>query len=161
MRSFHSLWYWILVGWVWFGATNVVLGVPQDLIRRAMREDGTAMADVEAIAGINAARVVDFIDAGGLWLLALGSFVLTSLVLLAFLYGVELAQALAMIVLPMTVVLELRARLARRIVGGRPQGEALIRQIVRHRMATQTIGMVAVLLTALVGVWRMLAAMTL
>jgi hypothetical protein len=151
MRSFSSLWYWITVGWVWFSATHVVLGVQSDLVQRAARDGGEAMAEVAVIASANAERLVRFMDAAGIWLLVGGSFLLTSLVLLAFWYGVELAQAVVLIALPMTVVLELRTRLAQRIMTDRPGQAVLVEDLSRHRRHTQMIGMVAILATGMAG----------
>ena len=37
MRSFSSLWFWILLAVTWSTASHWVIGVPYDLIQRARR----------------------------------------------------------------------------------------------------------------------------
>lgn len=156
-RSFSSLWYWIVVAVAWSSASHWVLGVPFDAILRARRHGGQAMADLEALARINASRLTYIGRVSGPWLMGLGAFLLTGLLLLALWYRVEFAQAVAFLLAPMTLVGALSMRLAERLEAEAPDGEALVRALVRHRFWTQGIGMVSIFFTAMFGMYRILS----
>lgn len=154
MRSFSNLWYWIALAVVWSAASHSVIGVPYDMVARAARDGGRAQADLEEIARIRAARLVHVARVSGIWLVALLALALTSLLMLGFVYGVEFAQAVVLIVLPLTGVGAVSIGTARAIAEGPLTGEALRRRMTRHRMAVQVIGMVSVFGTALWGMYR-------
>jgi hypothetical protein len=157
MRSFSNLWYWIGLAVVWSSASHFVLGVPYDLLQRAHRQGGQAMADFEDLVRINVNRILHIIDLAGNFLLAAWTFVLTALLVLAFWYRIEFAQAVVLIALPMTLVFMMTIGQARRIAELRPAGEALVRRIVRQRFWTQVIGMIAIFVTAMFGMYHNLA----
>jgi hypothetical protein len=157
MRSFSNLWYWIALAVVWSSASHYIMGVPYDMLQRARRQGGEALADFETMARINASRIINIVDVAGLFLLAFWMFLLTALVVLAFWYGVEFAQAVVLIALPMSLVFALTIRLAWRLAVAPVQGEALIRAFVRQRFWTQVIGMVAIFVTAMFGMWQNLS----
>ena len=157
MRSFSNLWYWIALAVVWSSASHFVLGVPYDLLQRAQRQDGQAMTDFEDIVRVNVNRILYIVHVAGHFLLAFWAFMLTTLLVMAFWYGVEFAQAVVLIALPMTVVFALTIRLARRIADEQLPGHALARLIVRQRFWTQVIGMIAIFVTAMYGMYQNLA----
>ena len=157
MRSFSNLWYWIALAVVWSSASHFVLGVPYDLVQRAQRQGGQAMADFNDIVRVNVNRVIYIVDVAGPFLLAFWAFVLTVLVVLAFWYEVEFAQAVVLIALPMTLVFVLTVRLARGIAADQPEAEALVRRIMRQRFWTQVIGMIAIFFTAMYGMYQNMA----
>ncbi len=157
MRSFSNLWYWIGLAVVWSSASHFVLGVPYDLLQRAHRHGGQSMVDLEDLVRVNVNRILHIMDIAGVFLLAAWTFVLTVLLVLAFWYGIEFAQAVVLIALPMTAVFVMTVRLARRIVEERPQGETLVRRIVRQRFWTQVIGMTAIFVTAMYGMYQNMA----
>lgn len=159
MRSFSNLWYWIALAVVWSSASHFVMGVPFDMLQRARRQGGQAMTDFQDMVRINANRVLYIADVSGVALLAIWAFVLTALLVLAFWYGVEFAQAVVLIALPMTLVFWLTIRLARQLVAEQPEGEALARRFVRQRLWTQVIGMIAIFVTAMFGMYQNLAVM--
>lgn len=154
MRSFSNLWYWIALAVVWSSASHFVLGVPYDLLQRAQRHGGQAMTDFEDIVRVNVNRIVHIVDVAGFFLLGFWTFLLTTLVILAFWYNVEFAQAVGLIALPMTLVFAMTIRLARRIAAERPDGDRLVRLIVRQRFWTQVIGMIAIFTTAMFGMYQ-------
>ncbi len=157
MRSFSNLWYWIALAVVWSSASHFVLGVPYDLLQRARRQGGQAMADFEDMVRINVNRILNIVEVAGLFLMGFWAFLLTALVVLAFWYHVEFAQAVGLIAVPMTGVWALSIRLARTIAAERPEGEALVRAILRQRFWTQVIGMVAIFVTAMFGMYKNMA----
>lgn len=157
MRSFSNLWYWIALAVVWSSASHFVMGVPYDLLQRARRQGGQAMADFEDMVRINVNRILNIVDVAGLFLIVFWTFVITSLLVLAFWYDIEFAQAVVLIALPMTGVWALTIRLARRVMAERPEGEALMRAVLRLRFWTQVIGMIAIFVTAMYGMYQNMA----
>lgn len=154
MRSFSNLWYWIALGVIWSSASHWVLGVPHDLIQRARREGGEAASDVETLIAINCRRLLYLARISGVPMTAFLAFFLTTLGLLSFAYDVEFAQAVLFIIVPLLVLGLLSLRSARLISAGEGQGEALYRRLFRHRLSTQVLGMVAIFVTSLFGMWQ-------
>ncbi len=157
MRSFSSLWYWIGLAVMWSSASYWVLGIPFDLIRRAQRMGGQAEVDLEAVARVNANRLLSVGHAGGVWLPALGSFLLSGLAVLGFGYDVELAQALFLMGLPMALVGLMSLSAAQRIAAEGAVGADLHRLLSWHRIKTQLIGAVSIFLTAMWGTYHILS----
>ncbi len=154
LRSFSNLWYWIALAVLWSSVSHWVLGVPHDLIHRARREGGAALADVEDLARINVNRLLHLVDSGALILMALAGFWLSALLVLAFYYDVEFAQAVFFLLCPLSIVMWLSVRESRRIAAGSIQGEALLRRLTVHRRVLQVIGMLSIMITAFYGMWK-------
>jgi hypothetical protein len=153
LRSFSNLWYWIALAVLWSSISHWVLGVPHDMIHRARREGGQALADVEDLVRININRLLNVVDSGALLFVGLLGFWLSTLGVLAFYYGVEFAQALFLLLGPVAIVLWLSVIESRRIAAGANRGEALLRRLVVHRRVIQVIGMISISVTALYGTW--------
>ncbi|WP_226780854.1 component of SufBCD complex [Oceaniglobus trochenteri] len=154
MRSFSNLWYWIALAAVWSTTSHWVLGVPYDMVTRARRFGGQAEADLDRIARINVSRMLYIAQVSGLGLVSLVSMVLTALVLLAVWYGVEFAQAVLLMALPLSLVWALSFGTARRIELEDATGEALQRRLTRQRTITQLIGILSIFVTALWGMYK-------
>jgi len=144
MRSFSNLWYWIALAVLWSTTSHWVLGVPFDMIQRAARHGGDAQVDLEDIVRVNCNRLLYIAGVSGLWLLALVSAGLTSLGMLGFYYSIEFAQAVFLMIAPMTVVGALSLNSARLIRDQGLHGEALRKRLGRHRIATQFVGMISI-----------------
>ena len=158
MRSFSNLWYWIALAVLWSSTSHWVLGVPHDMIQRARREGGQAQQDLEDMVRINAGRLLWMVNNGALVLVALGCFWLTGLAILAFWYDLEFAQAVFFLAFPMVFVVVLSVRACKRIMAGENTGEALYRRMIVHRRWTQSIGMMAIFVTAMYGMWQNVSA---
>ena len=154
MRSFSNLWYWIALATVWSTASHWVLGVPYDMVTRARRFGAQAEADLDAIARINVNRLLYIASVSGLGLVSLGSMLLSGLGILAFWYGIEIAQAVFLIAFPMTVVGAMSIRTAKRIKDQDAWGEDLRMFLSRHRMITQLIGILSIFVTAMWGMYK-------
>ena len=154
MRSFSNLWYWIGLAVLWSTASHWVLGVPFDMITRARRLQGEALADLETMVRINTGRMLHIARTSGLWLVAIICFLVTILVLLGFYYDVEFAQAVLFLLVPMSIMGALSLRSAGLIEAGEGQGEALFRRLHRHRLSVQVLGMVSIFVTSLFGMWQ-------
>ncbi|WP_174234462.1 component of SufBCD complex [Sulfitobacter sp. SK012] len=154
MRSFSNLWFWIVLAVVWSTSSHYVLGVPFDMVLRARRHGGEAETDLEDMVRINTNRMLYIAQVSGLWLLGFGCFFLTMLALLGFYYGMEFAQALMLLALPLSVVALLSLSTARLIQQEGAEGERLRRRLTRHRLYTQIIGMVSIFVTALWGMFQ-------
>ena len=153
LRSFSNLWYWIALAVTWSTASHWILGIPFDMVIRATRQGGVAMADLETVLRINSARMLYIVGEAGAILLALAACVLTMLALLGFWYGVELCQAVFLILFPTGIVWIMSVRTANRIRGEGLQGEALCRTLARHRIWVQVVGVISITVTA---TWGML-----
>lgn len=154
MRSFSNLWYWIALAVLWSTASHWVLGVPFDMVVRARRHGGQTAQDLEQLVGINVRRLLFIGGVSGLWLVAISATMLTSLGILGFWYGIEFAQALLLLLFPMTLVGMLSLRTARRIAREESQGPELWKRLTRHRMGVQALGMMSILITAMWGMWQ-------
>lgn len=153
MRSFSNLWFWIMLAVIWSTASHWVLGIPYDMVQRAHRVGGQAEIDLEDLARINVNRILFVARVSGLWLLGLGSFLLSGLAVLAFLYRVEFAQALFLLGLPMSLVALLNLSTARLIELEGASGAVLRKRLLRCRIYTQMIGTAAIFVTALWGMY--------
>jgi hypothetical protein len=154
MRSFSNLWFWIVLAVLWSSTSYWVLGVPFDLIQQARREGGQAQQDLVDLVRINTSRLLMMVDRSGVIGVALLSFWGTGLALLAFYYDVEFAQALFLLLAPLTLVVWQSIRTSRRIAFADMDAEALHRALIRLRRVTQVIGMLAITVTALYGTWQ-------
>lgn len=157
MRSFSNLWFWIALAVMWSSASHWVLGVPFDMIVRARRQGGQAEVDLEDIVRVNVNRLLYIGQVSGLWLLGLGCFFLTALALLGFVYEVEFAQALFLLLFPMSLLGLLSLNTATLIRRSGLMGEALRARLLRHRVYTQMIGVVSIFVTALWGMYQNLS----
>ena len=154
MRSFSNLWFWIVLAVVWSTASHWVIGVPFDMVQRARRHGEQAQTDLEDMVRIMVNRLMYIGEVSGLWLLGFGCFGLTMLGLLGFYYRMEFAQAVFLLALPLTLVGTLSLSTARLIQLEDARGERLYKRLMRHRLYTQIIGMVAIFVTALWGMYQ-------
>ena len=154
MRSFSNLWYWIVLAVLWSTASHWVLGVPFDMISRAKRHGGQAQDDLETMVRINTGRTLHIVRAAGSWLVAIWAFVLTMLVLLGFVYDIEFAQAVLFLYVPFSLLMLLTLRTSLLVEAGEGVGDALHRRLLRHRVSTQILGMVAIFVTSLFGMYQ-------
>ena len=154
MRSFSNLWFWIALAVVWSTASHWVLGVPYDMIMRARRRGGEALDDLEDLVRINVKRMLAITTTSGLWILGFIAFGLTMLCLLAFVYGVEFAQALFLLGLPLSIVGAMAVAVAQKITTRQLAGDPLIKALLRHRFWTQIVGIGAIFVTALWGMYQ-------
>ncbi|MFN3575608.1 MAG: component of SufBCD complex [Tabrizicola sp.] len=154
LRSFSNLWYWIMLAVLWSSVSHWSLGVPHDMVQRARREGGQALGDVEDLVRINVNRILSIMDSGAMVVVGLAAFWLTTLVVLGFYYGVEFAQALVLLLGPLSLVVWVSVRESRRIAAGASTGEALLRRLTVHRRVLQVIGMISIAVTAFYGTWQ-------
>lgn len=157
MRSFSNLWFWIVLAVLWSSTSHWVLGVPWDMVSRARSGDEQGVVDLHDMVRINCNRLLYIARETGLLLCGFLCFVLTVLALLGFVYENEFSQAVFLLAFPMTIVGLLSVRTANKITAGELQGEALYRQMYRHRVVTQIVGMLSILATAM---WGMLFNLT-
>ena len=154
MRSFSNLWYWIALAVVWSSASHWVIGVPYDLVLSAARHGGQRMTDMEDLVRISARRMIHIGEVAGLWIIGITCAVLSALALLGFVYWIEFAQAVFLILFPMCIVAVLSLQAARGIVARGLEGEALCQRLRRQRMIIQAIGLVSIFATAMFGMWQ-------
>lgn len=154
MRSFSNLWFWIALAVTWSSVSHWVMGVPWDMVQRARHPDAAqAQGDLEALARINANRILLIAGEAGVLITGFTGFLMTVLVLLGFVYHREFAQALFLLGFPLGFVALLSVRTAHHVHERHPDVAALIRCLSRHRFATQVIGMIAIFVTAMWGMY--------
>ncbi len=153
LRSFSSLWYWVAVLGLWMRAIHMPLGVPVDLVRVAARDGGTAMADLEAMAEALIRRRLDMAARGGMLIVAAWAFALTALFGLGVIYGSELAQGVLLLAIPGAATHWLSLRAATRIAQASPGGVDLCNRLLRLKLTVQVIGLAAIFLTAIWGMY--------
>ncbi|TCL09340.1 hypothetical protein BXY66_1385 [Shimia isoporae] len=154
MRSFSNLWYWIALAVAWSSASHWVLGVPWDTVLRARRVGGQAEDDLTDLVRININRILYIADVSGTWLILLGFFVHTLLIGLGFFYGVEFAQAVFLLMGPMSLVGAMSVVTARKIRAESCVGEPLRRRLGRHRFWVQLLGMFSIFVSSLWGMYQ-------
>lgn len=154
MRSFSNLWFWIALAVMWSTASHWVLGVPFDLVLRARRAGGQNEVDLEDLVRINTNRLLYVGRVSGLWLLALVCFVLTTLAVVGFSFGIEFAQAVFMLMFPMSIVGLISLSTAAKIQNEEASGELLRKRLTRHRVLVQVIGMISIFVTSLWGMYQ-------
>lgn len=158
MRSFSNLWYWIALAVLWSTTSHWVLGVPYDLVQRARRHGGQAEIDLDDMVRINTNRLLYIGNTSGLWVIGFACFALSMLILLAFVYDFEFAQAVFLLAFPMSIIWLLSLSTARLIRAEEARGEVLQKRLQRHRIYTQIIGMVSIFVTAMWGMLQNLTA---
>lgn len=154
LRSFSNLWFWIALAVTWSSASHWVLGVPYDMVLRARRHGGQALSDLEDMTRINVNRMLYIVHTSGLWLLGFLFFLLTAFATLGFFYKIEFAQAVFLLAAPLSAVGVLSVFTARRIEAGENRGPELQRRLHMHRFATQMIGILAIFVTAMWGMYQ-------
>ncbi len=155
LRSFSSIWYWIVVTVAWSQMSYRPLGVPFDRIQRARRKGGEDMADVETLAAIQVRRTARIVQEAGAWAAGFLAFMHTVMLTLGIWYGIELALAIELILLPATLVGFLGVFTANRIFQEDASGTRLLRLLLRNRFWTQVIGMLSIFVTAAVAMVRL------
>jgi hypothetical protein len=154
LRSFSNLWYWIMLAVMWSSASHWLLGVPFDLITRARRQGGALQSDLELVVRVQAGRLTHIADTAGTLLVASVFFMLTTLSILAIVYGIEFAQAVLLLMVPMTILSLMSLRTARLIEAEDAKGDALYKRLSRLRILTQLLGMVSIFVTSMFGMYQ-------
>lgn len=167
-RSFGSAWFWLVLAVVWSFGGRRLLGIPADILMDAGRS-------LRRAPGLETPQVLALLDwmslnvprwrvspRMGLALAAALPFGLSVLAGLGFAGGLEMAQALSLLLIPQAVLLGLRLRLAgqlhwilRAAELGQPAPRAAtdaMQRINRYRIAQTLISLVAVIFT---GLWAM------
>jgi hypothetical protein len=157
MRSFSSVWFWIVLALYWSSVSQAVLGAPYDVIIRARNGMAQDKEDLDRLVYIHLRRRLALMRRSGHWVLALVVMLLTAICVLAFSYRVEFAQALFVLLVPITLVRLAGLRLCFRIEREGIEGVTLARVLLKHRFWMQALGVLAIFITA---VWGMLYVMS-
>lgn len=171
-RSFGSIWFWLLLALVWSLAARKVVGVPYDVVQQVRRMPQDANDDAAAF------QLLDWLSltlprwrlAGveGVLMLFVATFAFSALFLLGFVYGLEMAQALVLLILPFVALFPVELRLARKLtplVEAAGAGELSVdeaarraaRLMRRHRAGVTVVSILVVVMTAYRGALWFLA----
>jgi hypothetical protein len=154
MRSFSNLWFWIALAVMWSSASHWVLGVPYDMVLRAKRVGGQSEVDLEDLVRINTNRILYIGRVSGLWLLSFGCFVLAILAVVGFGFGIEFAQAVFLLMFPMSLVGLMSLSTATKIQDEEASGALLYKRLNRHRIFVQVVGMISIFITSIWGMYQ-------
>ena len=153
LRSFSNLWYWIALAVLWSSASHWVLGVPFDMVGRAAKHGGEAAEDLQDAVRIQVNRLIYISDVSGFILIAFAFFAVTTLLMLGFVYHVEFAQAVVLMLLPMYIVGFINLRTARALRAPHDD-EALRKRLTHTRIVIQLVGVASIFVTALWGMYQ-------
>ena len=156
LKSFWSLWYWILTVIAWSMNSHFTMGVPHDCVQRAERLGGAWEEHCDALAIVHATRLRYFVERGGVFLAGFVAFVLTLLLALGFGFGLEVAQALSMLLVPLVFANLFTLRLAFRVEREALRGAALRMALSRRRLWNQVIGLCAIVAQTAMAMWHYL-----
>ena len=109
---------------------------------------------METLVRINTNRILYIAHVSGLWILGMSCALLTGLAMLGFVYGLEFCQALFLLGFPLSLVGGLSIETSARIQGHQLTGEPLRARLKRHRLYVQLIGVVAIFVTAMWGMYQ-------
>ncbi len=157
MRSFSNLWFWIVLAVTWSSASHWTMGVPYDMVVRARRVGGQLEIDLLDIVRINTNRMLYYVEASGMVMLAMACFVFTALATLGFYYWVEFAQAVFLLLFPLVIVTFINIFHARRLRRHELTLERVSKTLSRCRLYTQIIGMISILVTSMWGMYQNLS----
>jgi len=152
LRSFSSLWYWVLVALTWARVAQAPLGIPYDMVTRAA-PDAQSGEDLLAQTGIQLRRRNSPHSRQSQIMVGLWAFVITLLAALSLLYGSELALSLFLLVVPLALVQLLNGRAARDLIALGPDLESVVRRLRRLKRWTQVVALLAVFFTAVIGMF--------
>lgn len=154
LRSFSNIWFWVVLAVLWSTLSHFVIGVPFDLVQRARRGGGQALADLETLAHIQARRRIQLFTSAGPAMVGVGAAGLSMLLVLGFFYGVELAQAVFLLLGPASLTGLMGLRTAHAIAGTGAAGSDLTGRLSRHRFVVQALGIASIFVTAIWGMWQ-------
>ncbi|WP_410216558.1 hypothetical protein [Paracoccus sp. (in: a-proteobacteria)] len=172
-RSFMTIWYWLALVGMWSATGRSILGVPSEVVSHARAAQ--ARGEYEGAAVITLLDWLSLVlprwrlgPREGAVFLGVTSFLLSSLAVLGFVFWLELAQALVLLLVPFWLLFWMRVRLARRLFplveaaqeGRMPMDDAAAeaaRRMTWHRRLVTLMSMVAVALTVLWGtLWTLM-----
>ena len=138
--SFDSFWYWLIIAVSWSRATHFMLGAGLHDIRDALRNGGTNMTDVEMLIHINARKLTRAFDRYGVWLTAIGMFLIATIATLGFKFDIELMQASTLLIVSLMLGLLVSLRFAYRVIENDLLDKALCDSFSKFRTIKQFIG---------------------
>ncbi|WP_424990147.1 hypothetical protein [Fluviibacterium sp. S390] len=161
LRSFSSVWYWILLGVIWSRVLTYPMGIPVDMLRAARAEDPAARERLAALTEIMVSRHLAHLNGLGPILVGFWAFALTGLILLSVVYRVEFAQAILVLALPLALAAWITARGARHMAQAQMTVDDLPRALSVLRWKLHALALLAVFFSAIWGMFYNLSAVML
>ena len=135
--GFRTVWYWIFLVTIWIWRTHWTLGAPFGMILAAERDpDGTGR-DLDRIVQGQARHAAGLSGSVGLALTAAAAFFVAGFATAGVAYGIEIAQAVLVILLPFIFVIWGERRLGQRVLSQALEGGQLRRALIRRRFYNQ------------------------
>ena len=146
------MWYWIVLAILWSSLSHWTIGVPFHLVSRAKRGDARAEADMMVLTRMNAERMLQYAETSGVPAVAFATFILTGLAITGWMYGVEFAQAIFLLLCPSMLVVGLGVWTSQRL---HDSGYVAVPTMLRqHRLIVQILGVVFIFITAFWGMYQ-------
>lgn len=156
-NSFSSIWFWLLVAITWSSASHWVLGVPFDLVQKALKEGGATEDRVHTLLRINVARLENIQRIAGMIMIGFTSFMLTVFAILGFYYWIEFFQAMFLLTFPLMLVGLINIYMAHRLDEELPTGKELFKMFRRTRLMIMVIGMLSIFVTSMWGMYHVIS----
>ncbi|NNU80734.1 hypothetical protein HMH01_09825 [Halovulum dunhuangense] len=160
--SFWTVWFWICHVATWSVLSHFALGVPFDMIlevNREKSEDGPWARATEALILAQVFRYTALGRRYGVVLTGVTAFLVTVLLTFSVMEQMELARALATILLPMTVIYATSLQTAFRIERRGLRGADLRGAVRFQRLVNQLIGLLAIMAAVALAIWEQVRLM--
>ncbi len=144
LKSFWSIWYWLMTVVAWSLTSHWTLGVPFDLIVLADKEEDRFAEQCDILAQINVDRIIYYFDKGGIFFVGFAAFFLSTIGTMGFFLGSELFAALFMLIAPLMIVGGFTVKFAYRVRNEGWVGDELRRRLRWRRLWNQVIGIFAI-----------------
>lgn len=151
--SFSSIWYWIVLIGLWIANDRKILGLSTALVFRARTQghDSQTAQDLRQITAMRLREMGYEAAERSIWSVARNWCLGTMLVLLAFAFNMELAQAVLLMITPLLWVRMRGRKLARKLAGTDLAAIDLPKILIWHRFRMQAFGMICLFITMLLG----------
>ena len=136
---------------MWSSLSHWVMGIPYHIIQNARRGQDDSARDLRILVEINTRRILEFAAVSGTVMVGMSCFVVTALSVLGWGYGVEFAQAVVLLLVPLILVTALSVRTARRFqANGFDDLDGPLRM---HRRVVQILAIMSIFATSFWGMF--------
>lgn len=149
--SFWSVWYWAFLIVAWSMSAHWTIGVPFDMLVMADRKGGEHVENFETMVRLNVDRIRYYFENFGAILIGAVSFLLSGIAVLGFYFYLEAAQAVFMLLGPLTIMSGFSVRFAYKVHAAQWHGAELRKRLRRRRAWNQLLGLSSIGATAYVA----------
>lgn len=148
-NGFNSPWYWLLVAIIWARSIQLTIGIPNDVMRDAVKGDEQAKQDALALLDMHIRTVIRDFDQMGTFLVLMVSFVLASFATMGFWNDIAVLQGVFFIAMPMAILGAIGVRLAYKLQSSPPDWDTIRAIYRKHRWIKSALAVVFIFATML------------